>query len=67
MQNFNFNIKLFREYSVNRLVELQKDKLNSYKNDCGGRFMDDNWISAFPTDSQVINFFVVFIVTLKDI
>jgi hypothetical protein len=39
---------------VQRLVDLQKDKLNSYKNDCGGKFMDDYWISAFPTDSQVI-------------
>jgi len=43
---------------VQRLVELQKDKLNTFKNDCGGRFIEDNWISAFPTDSQVFFCFI---------
>ena len=48
-----FLIKFIREYSVQRLIELQKEKLNNFKNDCGGNFFEDNWISAFPTDSQV--------------
>ena len=40
-------------YSINRLYELQKEKINSFSNNTGGRFLNENWISAYPTDSQV--------------
>lgn len=43
-------------YSINRLYELQKEKFSIFNNNCGGRFLNENWISAYPTDSQV-NYF----------
>jgi hypothetical protein len=44
-------------YAINRLYELQKEKLNIFYNNCGGKFLNENWISAYPTDSQVNLFY----------
>lgn len=43
------------EYSIGRLREL-KSNLNYYKNNCGGKFIGENWTSAFPTDSQLLSY-----------
>ena len=60
---FNFLIQnlfilfYFSMYSINRLYELQKEKLSIFNNNCGGRFLNENWMSAYPTDSQVLYLF----------
>ena len=46
---------LLIEYSIGRLREL-KSNLNYYKNNCGGKFIGENWTSAFPTDSQLLSY-----------
>lgn len=40
-------------YAINRLYDLQSEKFSIFKNNSGGRFLNDNWISVYPTDSQV--------------
>ena len=46
------------EYVISRIREL-RNNINEYKNNSGGMFLNENWFSAFPTDSQIIAFLCI--------